>query len=226
MNTDIIRVMTGPFFDVESRLAAKIPEIIAAFLLILVGLFAARALRMAVEGLLSRIDFDKYTSRVGINEVLARMGFGKSPIYVFGFLVYWFVFFVFFVSAANAVNITAISGLLERFALFLPSLVAAILIVFGGLLFARFLADVVSNAAAANNVSGGAVLAKACYIVVVIFAAMTALDQLGIRIELVSAALEILLASAGLAAALAFGLGGKDAAADIIRDWAKNRDRR
>ncbi|MDE1976413.1 MAG: hypothetical protein KGL04_01810 [Elusimicrobia bacterium] len=223
MGANIVSAMQGPFFGVESRLAAKVPEIAAAFLLLLIGLFAARALRMAVESLLNRVRFDNYSSRVGVNEILARMGFGKSPTYVLGFLAYWFTLFIFIVSAANAVDITIISGLLGRFALFLPSLVAAVLIVFGGLLFAGFLSEVVSRAASANNVPGGQGLAKACYVTVVVFAAMTALDQLGIRLELITAALEILLASAGLAAGLAFGLGGKEIAAEFIREWVKKR---
>jgi hypothetical protein len=50
---------------------------------------------------------------------------------------------------------------------------------------------------------------------------MTALEQLGFKMELLTVAIEILFASVGLAAAIAFGLGGKDAAAELIRDFIK-----
>ena len=211
-------LLPDPFMDASRRFAAHAPGIAAALLLLLLGMFTARALRTVIDRMLMHAKLDEYTSKIGINEVVARLGMGKSPIYVFSFLVYWFVLFVFFVSAANAVNLTVVSELLERFALFLPSLIGALLILFGGLLFARFLHEIVLNAAAANNVRGGTVLAHAAYILVVVFSAMTAMEQLGMKLGFISAARQIMLGSVGLAAAIAFGLGGKDVAGEILRD--------
>ncbi|MEK7744597.1 MAG: hypothetical protein AAB578_09455, partial [Elusimicrobiota bacterium] len=94
---------------------------------------------------------------------------------------------------------------------------AALLVLFGGLMFARFLSQVVANAAAANEVRGGEALAKAAYAAVVVFASMMALEQLGLRMLLLSSSIQILLASVGLAFALAFGLGGKAIAEEILR---------
>ena len=144
-----------PFVSAAHRFGAAIPTLAAALLLLLLGMFAARALRTITERLLSAARLDEHTAKVGINEVLSRLGLGKSPSYVLAFVVYWFILFIFIVSAANAVNMTIVSDLLERFVLFLPQLVAALLILFGGMLFGHFLAEIVSNAAAANNIPGG-----------------------------------------------------------------------
>ena len=221
MSHDIFGMLTEPFASAVRRLAAQVPSLVAAFILLLVGMFLARALRTAAERLASWMRLDDHTSRVGINEVLARLGLGKSPSYALSFLLYWVVIFFFIVSAANAVNLTAVSDLLERFVAFLPVLVAALLIIFGGLLFARFLFQIVLNASAANNVRGGSLLAHAAYLVVIVFSAMTALEQLGMKAAFISAAFQILLGSAGLAAAIAFGLGAKDAAGEILRGLFK-----
>jgi len=223
MGKDVLSLFADPFLGAARRFASQIPAFAAALLLLLAGLFTARALRTVAERLFEAARLDQHTSRVGINEVLARLGLGKSPSYVLAFLIYWFILFIFIVSAANAVNLTAVSELLERFALFLPALIAAILILFGGLLFARFLSEVVANASAANNIRGGAFLSRASYAVVLVFSVMTALEQLGLKISLISAAVQILLGSAGLAAAIAFGLGGKDAAAEMIREFLNRR---
>jgi len=223
MNTLPLEPLSSPFVGAYRRFAAHIPGIAAALILLLVGMFTARALRTLADRALTRAQLDEHTSKVGINEVLARLGLGKSPVYVLSFLIYWFVLFVFFVSAANAVNLTVVSELLERFALFLPVLIGALLILFGGLLFARFLHEVVRNAAAANNVRGGTVLAHAAYILVVVFSAMTAMEQLGMKLNFISAAIQILLGSVGLATAIAFGLGGKEVAAEMLRDLANKK---
>jgi len=218
MKTLPLALLPDPFVDAYRRIVAHLPGIAAALLLLLLGMFLARALRTLIDRILSGAKLDEYTSKVGINEVVARLGLGKSPVYVFSFLVYWFVLFIFFVCAANAVNLNVVSELLERFALFLPILIGALLILFGGLLFARFLHEIVVNAASANNVRGGTILAQAAYVLVVVFSAMTAMEQLGMKVNFISAAIQILLGSVGLAAAIAFGLGGKDVAAEMIRD--------
>jgi hypothetical protein len=223
MNTNILGNLTDPFVSTANRFAQQIPSLAAAFLLLLVGMFMARVLRTVAERLFDRAHLDEYTSKVGINEVLMRLGLGKSPSYVLSFLIYWFILFIFIVSAANAVNMTVVSDLLERFVLFLPVLIASLLILFGGLLFARFLSEVITNAAAANSIRGGAVLAQASYVVVLIFSAMTALEQLGMKMNFISAAVQILLGSAGLAAAIAFGIGGKDVAGELIRDLVNRK---
>lgn len=219
MDNHIASLLTNPFIETFNRVAAYLPNFAAAFLLLLIGMFTARALRTMTEGVLARARFDEHTSKVGINEVMARMGLGKSPGYGISFLIYWFVLFIFIVSAANAVNMTTLSDLLERFMLFLPRLIASVLILFGGLLFARFVAEVVSSASAANNIRGGAGLARALYISVIIIAAITALQQLGLQMTFIASAIQIILASVGLAAALAFGLGGREIAAELLRDW-------
>jgi hypothetical protein len=216
--------LSSPFVDTYHRFVAHIPGIAAALLLLLLGMFTARALRTIADRVLTHAKLDECSSKVGINEVLARLGMGKSPVYVFSFLIYWFVLFIFFVSAANAVNLTVVSDLLERFVLFLPVLIGALLILFGGLLFARFLNQVVLNASIANNVRGGTVLAHAAYLLVVIFSAMTAMEQLGMKVNFISAAIQILLGSMGLAAAIAFGLGGKEIAAELLRDLVRKKN--
>lgn len=222
-HSQALGLVTDPLLGAFNRVAAQLPALAAALLLLLVGMFAARALRTAAERLLERARLDDYTAKVGINEVLARLGLGKSPSFALAFLIYWFVLFAFIVSAANAVSMTVVSELLERFALFLPSLIASLLILFGGLLFARFLSEVVMNAASANGVRGGVILSQACTAVVLLFAGMTALEQLGLRLSLITAAVQIVLASAGLSAAIAFGLGGKDIAAEILRELLKKK---
>ncbi|MDE2292634.1 MAG: hypothetical protein KGL53_11180, partial [Elusimicrobia bacterium] len=143
---------------------------------------------------------------------------GKSPAYVAGFLVYWSLLMVFFVAAAHAVALPAVDELLDRFVAFLPSVAAAILTLFGGMLFARFLSQIVANAAAANNVRGQTFLAKAASVIVLAFACLQALEQLGLRMELVRDSALIVMASAGLAFALAFGLGGRGVAEEVLRE--------
>lgn len=218
MPKDLIRLFADPFLSAYGRVSGVIAPLAAAFLLLLAGMFTARAARALVDAAMSKARIDEHTSRAGLNELLARLGLGKSPSAVAAFVVHWFLLVVFVVSAANVLNMTVVTELLERFALFLPSLVACVLILFGGLLFARLLSQVLSNAASANSVKGGDAVAAAAWVTVVAASAAAALEQLGVRPPLLVSAVQILLGSIGLALAVAFGLGAKDLAADFLKD--------
>lgn len=217
MTDALARLFLDPLVGAYARVSGILPALAAALLLLLVGMFGARLARVLVEGLLRRARLDDHTSRVGLNEVLARLGLGKSPTEIAAFSSFWFVLVVFVAAAANAADITAVSGFLERFIRFVPTLIVAALILFGGLLFARLVNAVLQNAAAANSVRGGVAVARAAYLIVVLFSAAAALDQVGVRPELIATAISILLGSVGLALGLAFGLGAKDLAGEALR---------
>lgn len=217
-NHDLLQLFANPFVNLSHRFWQKIPAVTAAILFLLFGLFIARILRTMAERVLDRAHLDEYSGKIGINEILTRMGLGKSPSYAISFLIYWFILLAFCVSAANAVDLTIVAELLEKFMNFLPSLIAAILIVFVGLMLARFLSEVVINAAVANNIRGGDLLGKAASAAVITFASLMALEQLDVHTTVITSSIQIVFASFGLAFALAFGLGGKTLAEEFLRD--------
>ncbi len=218
MGQNLIHLFIDPFLGAYDRFAGAIPTLAAAFLLLLVGMFLARAVRTLIEVSLGKLRLDDHASRVGINEVLSRLGLGKSPTFALAWVAHWFILFLFIVSAANAVNMTVVSELLERFVSVLPALIAAVLILFAGLLFGRLLAHILQNAAAANSIRGGAVIAAAAQIASVGAAGVVALEQIGVRPQILIPAVQILTGSIGLAVAIAVGLGAKDLAAEYLRD--------
>jgi hypothetical protein len=218
MGQNLVRLLVDPFLGAYERFAGAVPTLAAALLLLLVGMFLARAVRTSIELVLGRLRLDDHTSRVGINEVLARLGLGKSPTFVLAWVAHWFILFLFIVSAANAVNMTVVSEMLERFVGVLPSLIAAVLILFAGLLFGRLLAHILRNAAAANSIRGGSVVAAAAHTVAIGAAGVIALEQIGVRPQILIPSVQILIGSIGLALAIAFGLGAKDLAAEYLRE--------
>lgn len=219
MLKDAADLFIEPIMHVLKLFENYIPNILAAFIFVLFGLFIARMLSSLLEKFLRKMQLDSYTSKVGINEMLIRFGFGKSPSHVLSFLVYWSLLLVFFVTAANMLNLTVISAILEKFLVgFVPRIAAAIFIGFGGLMFARFLSEVVMNAATANNLKGGRSLSKIVHFVVVVFTLIASIEQLGIEMKMIKGAVDILFASLGLAFAIAVGLGAKDLAHDILKN--------
>ena len=226
MPQDWMSLMMGPVQQLLSEILVKLPSVLAALLLLLIGMVVGKIIRAAVEKFLKFVRVDEYTEKVKVNELLARLGFGQSPAFVVGFLVYWLIILVFLVSAANAVQLTVVSQLLERFVLFIPKLIGAVVIVASGLLLGHFFGEVVLNAATANKLDSAVAFSKTVRVVVVIFAGVMAIEQIGIDTTIITSSIQIILGTIGLAVAIAFGMGGKDVAAEIVKNFiAKAKQR-
>jgi len=223
MAQEMIQLFVKPLLEIWTKLTAIIPNILASLTFLLIGLTLARIVTTLAEKSLKKIQLDDYTSKVGINEILARVGFGKSPIFVITFVVYWSIMLVFIILAANVLNLMVITSMLEKFMFFIPKLVVAVIMLFGGLLFARFMHEVIKNSAIANNLKGGVTLAKLVHGVILVFAAMIALEQLGIAMILITSLFQIMIAAFGLAFALAVGLGAKDLVTEYLRNIKNNQ---
>jgi len=218
MTQTLLQVFIEPLLEMWKRFVSIVPNILVSLVFLLIGLSLARVASTLLQRFFKKIKLDDSTSKIGINEILARVGFGKSPAYALDFLVYWSVILVFVLLAANALNLDILTGLLERFIYFVPKLVVAIVVLFGGLLFARFAQQVVTNSVTANNLRGGEFLAKFVNIIIIVFASIMVLEQLGLEMVLIINTVQIAVAALGLAFALAVGLGSKELVADFLRN--------
>jgi hypothetical protein len=119
------------------------------------------------------------------------------------------------ITAVNTLGLSSVSDLLSQVLLYVPKVIAAVVVLILGLFFANFLAGVIKTAAANAGLVEADLLAALARYAIVTFTAAVTLEELEIAAELVRAAFAILLGAAALAAALAFGLGCKD----LARDW-------
>ena len=80
-----------PVLGIWEKVIGLIPHLIAAVFIILIGFFASRVIASAIEHIFRKAKLDNWTSRIGLNEVMARVGLGKSPSMFISALVYWFI---------------------------------------------------------------------------------------------------------------------------------------
>jgi hypothetical protein len=206
--------MAGYVFDtvlsglvtLSTRVFALVPAVVAAFLLILLGVFLARGVRHLLEHVMGMVKLDHYADRLEINGLLHRLGMGKSPTKALGFAGYWLIMLVFLLGAADVLHVDAVSLYLREVTAFFPRFLAAVLVLGGGLVVSRFLSGIAANAAAANHMSEAHFMGQAVYWVMAIFSGMLALDRLGIQASMVMQYPHIVVGAAALAVALGAGL--------------------
>ncbi|MDQ3256265.1 MAG: small-conductance mechanosensitive ion channel, partial [Acidobacteriota bacterium] len=134
-------------------------------------------------------------------------------------LIKYFIFLIFVQAAANVLGIPQLTEIINRIILFIPNVVIAMAIIVIGALIARFLSGLVRSSVSELGVGNPNLLATLTQYVVIGFAVIAAIDQLGIAATLVNTLLIGLIGSVALAFGLAFGLGGRDAAKEITQKW-------
>ena len=188
-----------------------LPQLVGAVVILIIGYIVAKVLQAVVGRVLQAIGFDGWMEKGGIKQFFDRAETNYTPATIIGMLVFWFVFIIALTMAADALGISQVSTVLGQLIAFIPSIIAAILILILAALLANFVSGIVRGATGSN------VLASVAQYAIIVYAAFAALTQLGIAVQLTANTFLILLGGVALAAALAFGIGGREVAGEIIQ---------
>lgn len=199
------------------QIVAFLPRIAAALGILMVGLAIAKMVERGTDLALHRIGFDRWMQEGGVTEALERAGTTLDPSSVIAKLVFWTVMLLVILISADALGITAVSVLFAELLAYVPNVIAAVMVLVLGILLGEFIKDLVL--ASAGGLPGGFNLARAAKAAIILLAVFMALDQLNIAQDIVLVFFIAVVGAAALAAGIAFGLGGREIAAQISREW-------
>ena len=219
-------LIVDPVREMLAKIMAYLPVLIGALVILIVGWIVAKIIRWMVDGALKAVQFDKLADKSGISEVLKKGNLKITAREVLSNLVYWLVIIMVLVMVVNALGLPKASDVLTSLFAYVPSVIAALFIIVVAMFLASFLSGIVRIAAGNANLPKPELLAGISRWAIIIFAATIALTQLGIAPLLVTATFNIILGGIVLALALAFGLGGKDAAARYLEELRQKRARK
>jgi hypothetical protein len=206
------------------QIAAFLPRLLLALVVVAVGWLFAKAARFAVERALRAVNFGVLTERAGTDNFLRQAGMRGDTTALFGLVAFWLVILAALIIAFNGLGLTYITDLLGRAVLFTPKLVVAMLLVIFGSYCARFVGKAVHTYCVDARIPDADILGRLVRYVIMTLVVMIALSQVEIGGDIVPRTFLIILAGLMLALALAFGLGGKDWAAALLqRWWPQNR---
>jgi hypothetical protein len=207
-------------------LFSAVPKIIGFGLILFAGWFVASLIERGLAAMLRAIKFNELARRAGLADFIQKMGMNTDAAGMIGLVVKWFVRLIALVVAFDALGLPAVSDVLRQLLLWLPNVVVALVVLVIGGLAARALSNVVRGAANEAGLSNANFLAKAAAVVVWAFALVVAVNQLGIATELVNTLFMAIVGALALGLGLAFGLGGRETAAEILRKaYAKAQEK-
>lgn len=220
---EITAVVKGAWDAFATKITIFLPKLIGAVIIFVLGLLLARLVKFAVEKLLRLVRLDTAGEKTGLIEILRKGNIFKTPSEIVGSLSYWFITILVIIATLDALGLPIVSDMLDDVFLYLPNVVAAIIVLILGILFGNLLSAVIRTASSNAGLTAADGLGKTAFVAIICFSGAIALVQLGIGAEVVSAAFVILFGAAALAAALAFGLGGRELAAGYLKRWLEEK---
>jgi len=203
--------------DLWVRFIEYVPTIIGALLVFLLGVIIASILGKLVERIVRAIRIDQAIDRVKIGEKLKEHGIEITFSHFFGKVVQWFLVLVFLMAATDILGLNQVTDYLNSIILYLPNVIVATIILTIAFLLGSIAYTIVRSSTKAAGVMSATLLATIIKWSIIIFGLLAALIQLGIAVSLVNTIFIGLIAAISLAAGLAFGLGGKEEAALILK---------
>ncbi len=193
------------------------PKFVVAIILFAVGWILGTIISKALEQVFGALKIDNLFRSIGVDGFFRKAGMNLNSGYFVGEVVKWFVIVVFLIPSLDLVGLNSIKDFLQNDVLgFLPRVIVAALILIIATIVAEALSKTVTASAKTMSLTSANMLGAIAKYAVWIFAFIIALGQLGVADYYMSVLFTGIIAMLSIGGALAFGLGGRDAAARFI----------
>ncbi len=199
-----------------------LPRLGGMLLTFLIGWIIAGMARRLTLQILKIIQLEPFAEKVGLNRNLERLGSKVTSSELIANLVKWSVVFMFLLPAVEILGLEQITVMLQGLLGYIPNVVIAVVMVMFGAIIADLMADFVRHTAAALATSTANFLAGLAKYAILVFSILAALSQLKIATTMIHTLFTGLVAMLALAGGLAFGLGGREIAAEILQDLRRS----
>jgi hypothetical protein len=204
-----IEAISGPAIDMLNQILAAIPRVLAAALWIGIAFVAARFLKTIIEAILPPTGFDQAIKSMGVLPANA------APSRIVASIAMVAIILAASIEAARQLGGDQIAVFLAQVTALGGKVIFGTLIIVAGI----FLSNIIARLVGSGTGEGGYAQTIVRYAIIALFTAI-GLTFMGLADQIVMLAFGLILGSAAIACALAFGLGGRDAAARVLERWA------
>ena len=215
MIQDIADALVQSWRNFASAFVLFVPRLVAATIIFAGGLVVSLIARRAGQRLLVWLHVDRLSLRTGASDLLRKAEMPTADVLI-GKMVFWIVWIGFIVSAVDTLQFRPFQGLVDEFFRLVPRFLVALLVLSLAFLVANFLWRATLLSSVNAGLPGARLLSGALRALVIAIGAVMALEQLGLGTSVVLTAFAITFGAVMLGLAIAFGLGGRDAAKQLL----------
>lgn len=207
---------SNAFTRFSAEIAGFLPNFIATVFVVFVGLYISKLICKWVAKLIDKLGFNALCKKLGIETVIQTLGFKHKPAEIIGKLLHIFLVLIIVVAASETLGLGRVSSILDQFILYLPKLFGAMLITLIGLFIAKKGKAQLEQSLDSLGVEYGASAGRVLQILVLFVTFSLVIGQLELETALLNTIFTVIIASLGVALALALGLGTKSIANSIV----------
>ncbi len=192
-----------------------IPNLIGFLVILIVGYFIAKLVKSVIAKVLDKVGLDRHLHSGQTGQYVERISPDASPSRLIGSVAFWFIFLFVLSAAIGALQIPAVTAFMNQVLAYLPNVIVAVLIFVVAGVVAAAVAGLVARTM--GDTPTGKIVASVVPALVMGIAIFMILNQLKIAPEIVEITYTALIGALALGLALAFGLGGREVAAEMLR---------
>jgi Mechanosensitive ion channel, conserved TM helix len=224
MIQEIADALVESWHNFATAFVLFVPRLVAATIIFGGGFVVAILVRRGVQRFLAWLRFDRLALRTGASEMLRVADMPSAELLV-AKVAFWIVWIGFIVSAVDTLQFGPFQGLVEEFFRFVPRFLVALLVLALGFLVGNFLWRATLLASVNAGLPGARLLSGALRLLVIAIGVVMALEQLGLATTVILTAFAITFGALMLGLAIAFGLGGRDAAQELLERHFRTKQR-
>jgi hypothetical protein len=203
------------------QLGEILPKIAGAVIVLIVGWLVAKLIRRLAIKLLKAMHVDTLAEKSGIEDFLLRGGVRYTAVTLIANMLYWLILFTFALAVLNSMGLSTAADVLNKIIFYVPNVIVAVLLLMFGTVFAKFIQGVSYTYLNNIGISGAHMVSLIAQWAIIVFVVSATLEQLAIGGQILISAFQIAFGALCLALALAFGLGGKEWASQILGKMLK-----
>jgi MFS family permease len=208
-----------------AMIVGAVPRIIGFLIILIIGWIIAGIIGGIVTAVLRAVRFNDVSSRAGFTGFVRNMGIKNDPASVLADVAKWFIRLIVLVVAFDALGLPAVSQIFGQILAWLPNLAVALVVLIIGGLIANVVGDLVRGSTATAGLGSPNFLSTLARVLVMGFAIVVAVNQIGIASTLINTLFMAFVGALALAFAIAFGLGGRETAAQVWQDlYTRSRE--
>ena len=195
-----------------------LPKLLGAGLVFIIGWFFALGLGRLVAEFLKRLKFNQIFERTGWKAALEKAELKVNPSEFVGAIFKWILVIVFLLASVDILGFTQFANVLSGLIAWLPNLIVAIAIFVVAVILTDIIEKIIKASVKKMEIGYAGFAGTAARWSIYTFAGLAILLQLGVTPSIINTLVIGFVGMLALAFGLAFGLGGKDAAAKFISD--------
>jgi hypothetical protein len=214
--TDFLEMTIEPLQELFQQFKAFFPSLLAMLVILALGILLARALKAILVRFLTAVKFDSWCDRTGFTNLMRKGDLWSKPSALVGVIVFWLLAIVTLMAGLSALKVAAIDQMVGEFFAYMPRVFSAAIILVTGYILSGFVSRAVLIAAANSGFHYARLLAEAIRSLLTVLILAMVMEQLQIAPSIVLAAFSIIFGGIVFSLAIAFGVGGIEAAKRVI----------